>query len=635
MKNNVKHYYLYFFALIFSVMLYFSFSTLRFNGEVLKSVEGSGTATAGFKVATYLLWFIVLVFVLYANHLFIRRRSKEIGMYQLIGMTRGLVFRLLAFENILLIGCAILLGVMGGFLGSRLFALLLLKVIGVKAIVGITFSVQALLNTLAVFGITLAVILIQLFLFIYRRTLIQMLHAENATDASIKKLNVLHMVLGLVGFVCIIYGYYMSQTLFDGLGTELVRRMLIVLFITILGTFLVFRYFVALLINVWRTSKNGHVTSTGVVAFLPIMHRMKSNAKSLTLISVLTAVSLGINTLAYISYYSIEQEAMNELPTDFVVINDRADAFAKLLDEQGISFTRNDLHYLEANIDFPALLNNRDDVNTAGYYFNPSANIISANDIGVELTGNEAVIYGFNGYSSNIIKVKDEGLMEIEGFDGTIVHVKEINRSSIMQTYGTAATYLTVVVSDALFESLYVHENNFIYGTESYFDLVEAKDELAARALYEQSKANMDQGLNYVFLSQAAFIEEQKNILGFLIFVTAFLGIAFLIASGSILYFKQMSEADAERGSYTILRKIGYSQSDLLKGVVKKQLFNYGVIIIVGLCHSYFAVKSGWWFFGTAFWVPMITMMVLYVCIYIIFMCLTILYYKKTINDAL
>ena len=96
-----------------------------------------------------------------------------------------------------------------------------------------------------------------------------------------------------------------------------------------------------------------------------------------------------------------------------------------------------------------------------------------------------------------------------------------------------------------------------------------------------------------------------------------------------------MSEAEQEKDSYTILRKIGYSERDLLKGIYKKQLFNFGVIIIVGLFHSYYAVKSGWWFFGTEFGVPMLSMMILYVAIYLIFALLTIQYYKKIIKMAL
>ena len=120
MKKNAKHYYLYFFALIFSVTLYFSFITLQFNESVLEASSGV-SATAGFKAASYMLIFIVTFFVLYANHLFMKRRSKEIGLYQLIGMTKGLVVRLLAFENIVLWGLAISIGIALGFMSSRLF----------------------------------------------------------------------------------------------------------------------------------------------------------------------------------------------------------------------------------------------------------------------------------------------------------------------------------------------------------------------------------------------------------------------------------------------------------------------------------------------------------------------------------
>ena len=81
MQKNIKHYYLYFFALIFSVVLFFSFETLQYNPSVIEATAASGTATSGFEAASYMLYVIVLIFVLYANHLFMRRRSKEIGMY--------------------------------------------------------------------------------------------------------------------------------------------------------------------------------------------------------------------------------------------------------------------------------------------------------------------------------------------------------------------------------------------------------------------------------------------------------------------------------------------------------------------------------------------------------------------------
>ncbi|MBM7610195.1 hypothetical protein JOD29_003474 [Lysinibacillus composti] len=85
--------------------------------------------------------------------------------------------------------------------------------------------------------------------------------------------------------------------------------------------------------------------------------------------------------------------------------------------------------------------------------------------------------------------------------------------------------------------------------------------------------------------------KEQIATIGTTVFITSFLGLAFLLTTW--LYFKQMAEAEDERESYMILRKIGFSTSHLMSGIYAKQAFNFGVPLIIGLFHSYFAVKSG------------------------------------------
>lgn len=96
-----------------------------------------------------------------------------------------------------------------------------------------------------------------------------------------------------------------------------------------------------------------------------------------------------------------------------------------------------------------------------------------------------------------------------------------------------------------------------------------------------------------------------------------------------------MDESEDEKANYTVLRKLGFTQSDLLRGIKIKQLFNFGIPLVIGLSHSYFAVQSGWFLFGTEIWMPMIIVMVLYTALYSIFGILSILYYKKVIKSAL
>ncbi|HEY4579158.1 MAG TPA: FtsX-like permease family protein, partial [Savagea sp.] len=93
MRRNIKHYYLYFFALIFTISLYFIFLSLQADGAVGEGVAASNSMIAGFKVANILLIAIALIFIAYSNAIFFNRRSKEVGIYQLIGLTKGTVAR--------------------------------------------------------------------------------------------------------------------------------------------------------------------------------------------------------------------------------------------------------------------------------------------------------------------------------------------------------------------------------------------------------------------------------------------------------------------------------------------------------------------------------------------------------------
>src|SRR5690554_1121286 len=92
LKKNIKNYYLYVFALIFSVALYFSFVTLQYD-PAMDAASGSIKGEAAMRTASVMLIVIVTVFLIYANNLFIKRRSKEIGLFQLVGMTKGNIFQ--------------------------------------------------------------------------------------------------------------------------------------------------------------------------------------------------------------------------------------------------------------------------------------------------------------------------------------------------------------------------------------------------------------------------------------------------------------------------------------------------------------------------------------------------------------
>ncbi|MFJ5563330.1 FtsX-like permease family protein [Lysinibacillus xylanilyticus] len=642
MKKNMKHYYLYFFALIFSVTLYFSFVTLQNNAEVLATVEQSGTATAGFKAATYMLYFIVLFFVLYANHLFMKRRSKEIGLYQLIGMTKGLIVRLLAVESILLFLGAVVLGMLAGFFSSRLFAMILLRVLEKEALVTMTFSTEALQQSIVVFAILLVIVLVQMAWIIYRVSLLSLFSAAKQADERVKRFSPLQMVIGFLGLIFIAYGYYASTKLFDiNSQGNLTLNMIIILATTIGGTFLVFRFSVAFIMNLIRLKKNGHLTARDVLALTPIMHRMRGNAKSLTLITVLTGVSLGITTLAYISYYSSESSAYSQVPGDYVLLEDKGQEFLKKLEDNNITFDKSNFRLQSVSASFTQLLSesqqNKDNplFGLEGIIYTIPLSDYQQIAPEASISDYDVILTNYGGYMAEMFPLeKDRDVVVttggLEGTEEETLHVKDVRHESIISGTVTSGPGGPIfVVPDALFEKLATHSGTSEWHKQTSIKIKNKSDSALAEKLYMQTN-----GEKYI----ESYEEQRKgNIetLGITIFTAAFLGLAFLMTTGSILYFKQMSEAEEERGSYTILRKIGFAEKDIMKGIYMKQAFNFGVPLIIGLLHSYFAVNSGWFLFGSELTAPLWIAMSCYIALYAIFAVLSVGYYKKVIRESL
>jgi len=653
MKKNIKHYYLYFFALIFSVTLYFSFITLQYNPSVL-GISGGVKMTAGIKAASYVLMFVVVFFVLYANHLFMKRRSKEIGLYQLIGMSKGLVIRLLALESVVLWCSAIGIGVGIGYLTSRLFTMILLRLLEKEALVTMTFSTQALQMTLSVFAILLIVVLIQTSFMIRRSSLLSLFNASKTADTRVKRFNAFQMFLGFIGLVSIAYGYYLSTKLFEidsPNANALFIRMILILGTTIGGTFFVFRFSVAFLMNIIRKKKRGHLSLVDVLSLTPIMHRMKGNAKSLTLITVMSAFALAILSLSYISYYSASANAQRSVPNDFILLNDQGQAFTERLKEEKIEFKQTDFSILSVLFDMSEILEK--DI-PAGVNIDPKSSetvVMKHSEVQkvmpeFKLKEGEGYFVGYSGVLAEFMPFQNNKPVHIKTSAGDVtVQIKKLDEKPLL-SYRVTYAGPVLVVTDELFELLTndpIVQKQTGWTKQVGIDLADKTKIKEVQSLYKESTnggtfkyVNANGASESVSQdSQESYRQSTLELFGLVIFITGFLGLAFLMTTGSILYFKQMTEAEEERASYTVLRKIGFSKKDLMKGIYMKQVFNFGVPLVIGLAHSYFAVKSGWMMFGTELVTPLLITMGVYVILYSIFALLSVGYYRKVVNESL
>ena len=649
MRKNIKSYYLYVFALVFSVSLYYSFVTLQYNPAIVNEI-GTGRSSAALKAASYLLLFIVTFFVLYANKLFMNRRSKEIGLYQLVGMSKSLVARLIAIENIILWFSAIVIGVLVGLLTSRIFVMILLKIVEKDVFVELSFSMEALMVTVVVFSVLLLIVILQTAIRIKRVTLLALITTTAVADERVKKFNAFQMFLGFVGLISIGYGYYLSTTLLDldnlPSANILLFKMVSILALTVGGTYFVFRFSVALILNLIRKSKKGLLSIQDVLSLSTIMHRMKANAMSLTTITVLSATTLAILTLTYISYYSTDSVANQAVPYDFIMYEDTGFEMVGEFDKEGIQYTRYDIDILAVPSDVRTLLIKKAALDKT-LSTELGVQVVSLKAIqkklpNLQLQEEEGYIIGYDSLSAENIRIEGQKPIQFNTSTGKDeIFIKEVIEDRLIPDYHYFG-FFTVVVSDTYFQKLLndpLTKNQKIVG----MDLKEENQLIKAQEVFEANKVSVempipgnDRATNTVSVeSQEDYRINMLDSLGMTIFISGFLGLAFLIATGSILYFKQMSEADEEKGTYKILRKMGFTTNEIMSGIRRKQLFNFGFPLIIGLAHSYFAVKSGWILFGTELVAPLLITMGIYIVLYSIFAILSAGYYRKVVEAAL
>ncbi|WP_339317821.1 ABC transporter permease [Paenibacillus sp. FSL R10-2734] len=637
LRKNIRNYYLYVFALVFSVALYFAFVTLQYDPS-MDAVEGSIKGGAAIKSASVLLVVIVSIFLLYANTIFIKRRGKEIGLFQLIGMTKSKIFRILTAENFILYFGSLILGIAVGFSVSKLILMILFKTMGIDAIASLHFSAPALIQTLIVFFIIYLLIMLMNYGFIKRQSILSLFRVTSTTEGNVKKLSIFEMIIGIAGIALIAVGYTISSTLFSGNLTSMNKlfvSMIIILASVIIGTYLFYKGSVSFIFHIIRKKKNGYLNINEVLSLSSIMFRMKSNAVLLTIITTVSALALGLLSLSYISFYSAEKSAKLYVPSDFILTDIKdAGQFKEALVANNLVFTEKKTEVIKVDVNVEKVLGDNPKGSSMISNIMPFS-VISENALeGMNLSPNEAYFTKISSAMDNLISLKDEGPIEFKGAHEVIPQAyKKVDKNAPILGYFTGGLPVAIV-DETIFDRLKKDLDPAIQRDYSVNIGIDMKDRASVEQANDlfQSMKFKDKSIND---SQLETKNNQKQNMGLIMFIVAFLGLTFLITSGCILYFKQMDESENEKPNYTILRKLGFTQGDLLRGIQMKQLFNFGIPLVIGLLHSYFAVKSGWFFFGTELMTPMILVMILYTALYSIFAVLSVFYYKKVIKESL
>lgn len=600
-RRNMKNYSLYIGSTVFSILIYFTFATLKYSGDIGGMAEASKQIQAVMGASAFVLMVFVAIFIVYSNSFFMKKRKKEVALYSLLGVRKKSIGFLLFFENMVIGLVSLIIGVVLGFLLSRGLLSILLKLMGMEVVAGFTFSMDALINTCLVFFVIFLFTSLLGYRIIYRFKLIDLFHAEKKGE-EIPRVRVITAIAGVASLAA---AYYIA--LQDVLESEVWRLLgigtpLAVIALTVLGSYLLFDSVLVYVLSVLKRNPRWAWKGLNLMTASQLLYRIRGNAKTLTIITVLSATTITAGGAVFGVYYNAEKDVQKMTPYTFMWEGQKQDIDPAIVESQ-TSFNSKLLRlpYDETEMEYAVI-----DEST----FDELAKNLEWTDI-QKLHRDE--VFAIDGFYDERWSDKLESVT-INDTDYPVAHFYE-QAPFNTGTLGSTA----IVVPDELYGD--------IQSEEKLVQAVQVSDYKKRADLSDKLAAATDN-----FSSRTADYKAVVESSGALLFVGSFLGLVFLVATGSIIFFKMMTEAEEDKSKYAVLHKIGVSNADMKKTIRGQIGIIFAVPLALGLIHGGVALASVSNLLSMNFLVPVIIWMAAYTLIYGIYYFATVRSFNKTIR---
>jgi putative ABC transport system permease protein len=642
MERNFMQYFLYFGSMIISVLIFFIFVSIQYNGEVQAAATDSVKINTAFQAASIVLLIFVALFIWYSNSFFTKRRKKEIGLYALMGLRKKQIGWMLFFENLILGLMSLAVGMFIGMLLSKFFIMILMKLMHITVAVHFSVSLPAVLETIIVFLVIIGTASLYGYRLIYGFQLVELFRDETKVDHEPKA----SLFQALLAIVLIGTGYFL--TLQDlkppvwQLGLPVLA--LTILFCIIVGTYLLFRSLTVFILKQMRSRKSVYYKGTNVIGISQLLYRMRENARVLTVIAAMSAVTLISVGTSYSFYYNTGEWTKNNFPHSYkyVIPVDQQDKAEQLLNKA--LRADGDRHKITSYVSVPVL--NLDvqlleyDGGTAEFdviseaAYNQVASRYGQKDR-IHLIGNEATMLA-EFYKKEFKKsyIGHKGKMgSVESYENggkkMFVHYVGYKRTKFLQS-------TTVVVSDTMFQKLSKMNKSLtlnqidVSGQEH---LGKADNQFLIAMTNLEKKVKEKNAHYYGVFSFYAIYHSTMAAYGLIMFLGAFLGLVFLLATGSIIYFKQLNEAAQEKSQFAILKKVGLTNREIRGTIAKQAAFIFVLPLVMGILHSTIALGALSRMINDDLIVPAMICMGIYALIYFIYYLFTVRAYTKMVTS--
>ena len=598
--KNRKLYYPFALSVILAVTISYLFYSLAFNPKI-GDLRGASAIQFTLQLGLVVVTLASAIIVLYANSFVMKNRSKELGVYGMLGLEKRHLIGM-TFKELLIFGIVTVTAGIGiGALFDNLIFALLLKLAKMKVELVATFQWSVVFSILLVFGFIFLVIVFLNAIRIIRMDALQ-LSREKSKGEKKGRFLVLQTLLGLIALGS---GYYLAQSVKDPISATL--TFFIAVMLVIVATYLLFNAGITVFLQLLKKNKRYYYKPNNLISVSNLIFRMKKNAVGLATIAILSTMVL-VTMSAATSIYNGSENIKNIMyPHDFDVkgnnieVEDLDKLLTQYASEKNLTISNKDvLRYASFGI------SSQD--GTKLTTFEKGENSVMPKTVflvfdqkdyekmtgqKLNLTGNEVGLWAKNnqlkGQKSFSLNGQEYSIKQEIQQDFLVNHV-----SNLYILLVSDFNYLVVPDLQSFLEQ---YQDSAVYPqfyggmdvTASQEEQLKLADDFDEYVNNFSHNLKSEDAMVYGGNGSSDAIAQMNALYGGVLFIGIFLSIIFMIGTVLVIYYKQISEGYEDRERFVILQKVGLDQKQIKQTINKQVLTVFFLPVIFAFLHLAFA----------------------------------------------
>ena len=606
LKSNLSFYTLYLLSVSFVITIFFAFTSFSMNQVMLEKISTDGRVETMCNTISVFLMAFVVFYMSYSNRFFLRRRTKELGIYALLGYRKSTILSLLTTENLLTCLGAFIAGIfLGGFFHKGIvFSITKLLGLSVKTSEIPFFNLNAMIKTACFIFVVVIVLALSNGRFLFKASLMDLVRYEKSAENKMK----FHALPSVIGFLAVISGYGLALDILRGakslwltVGFYTVGGLTSVLILS--GTVLFIASFLPFAVQAGKNNKRRFYTDTKIITSPGFIYRIRSNSRTLIMLTLLSAATLTVSSVMALTLYypiaAVSRIAPSEIECRIENESETA-AVEQIINEYSsgndVTFLQTDIYKVTSTAEQLPMeysigtskgdADNEKILREAGFDCIPYSGYKAL----LEAQGRTKALEqldALNDIECILVKYQpDSNNDETGNVYPLLIGNKEIPVTVTAVTLDNPISFAgsvgTLIVSDNLYHTIAEQavpsakvlsiNGKSIEDNEALF---QALSEYLDGDPYLQGNSHRIHEL--LSLNSSTFL-----LIGFLV-------VLFFIATGSILYFNNVSAITDSKSDYEILWKMGYTDKKIKKIIKKQTAAFFSIPFLFGLADCAFA----------------------------------------------